>query len=580
MKKVSAVVATALLVGCQALPMAPDGPQPESTPAEPEQTAAPAEPARPPLPDVALEPDLLYRLLVAEISGQRGEMGRAAFYFLRTAYETEDPRLAREATRTAVFAQDFALALKASELWVELAPEDLEANQSHAALLIRAGETDAAVTYLERVLAMADKVNGHGFMMVTNLLQREQDRQRALEVMERLIASRRDDPDALYAYARLASVIGSNDKALAILEDLLEREPEWGKALALKGDVLHATGRGDEAVAIYREAVALEPENTKLRLAYARLLVEQQRLEEARDQFRELSRQLPDNANVTYALGLLALRAGDLDKAEEHFGRLLTSGQRTDEAAYSLGQIAEERGRWEEAIKWYSAVDRESGSYLDARIRVAVLLAREQSMEKARRYLDQIDPQGPEGAVRLRLVEGELLRDAGRPGDAIEVYGAALEAFPDNEELLYARAMAAERADRIDLLERDLRRILENDPGNTQALNALGYTLADRTERYQEAYDLIQRAYEVEPDDAAVVDSMGWVLYRLGRLEEAVEHLRRAYELQPDGEIGAHLGEVLWVSGQREEAREVWNDALERFPDHELLNEVVERFTE
>ncbi|HKJ75731.1 MAG TPA: tetratricopeptide repeat protein, partial [Gammaproteobacteria bacterium] len=172
---------------------------------------------------------------------------------------------------------------------------------------------------------------------------------------------------------------------------------------------------------------------------------------------------------------------------------------------------------------------------------------------------------------------GELLRENGRLEEAVAVYTAALERFPDNAELLYARAMVAERLDRIDRLEEDLRRILANDPDNTQALNALGYTLADRTDRYQEAHELIRKAYEQAPDDPAVIDSMGWVLYRMGRNEEALKHLRRAYRLRADGEIAAHLVEVLWQTGREDEAREFAEQAREQFPEHELLKEVVQR---
>lgn len=570
-KLVAGLALAVLLSGCQMLPPAPE----EAPETKPEVVATAS--SQPELPEVELDPDLLFQLLLAEIAGQRGEVERSAVFYLRAAYDTGDPRLARRATQVAIYARDFALAMRASEAWVNLAPKNLEAHQSRAALLIRAGRTEEAVAHLEAVLAMSEQVNGHGFMLVANLLQREQDRQRALTVMDRLVESRQDDPHALYAYARLASTIGEPEQALETLDTLLERRPDWGKAVALKADVMHGMGRADQALELYRRGVELEPDNTDLRLAYARLLVEEKKLEDARSQFKELAERMPDNANVAYALGLLALRAGDLDHAEEQFGKLFTSGERTDEAAFSLGQIAEQRDHWDEAIKWYTTVDEQGDRYLDARIRVAVILAQEQTLEKARDYLDRVKAKGPDEQVRLMLVEGELLREHGQPEAAMEVYTRALERFPDNPEVLYARAMVAERLDRLDRLEGDLRRILAADPDNTQALNALGYTLADRTERHREAYELIQKAYEQAPDDAAIIDSMGWVLYRMGQEEEALEHLRRAYRLRPDGEIAAHLIEVLWQSGRRDEAREVAEQARERFPGHELLEEVVQR---
>ncbi len=423
-----------------------------------------------------------------------------------------------------------------------------------------------------------DESDPQGFALLTSLLSREQNGERALTVMRRLMRDYPGNPDALYAFAHLASKVGENEDALGALDQLLAEDPERAKALILKANVLHRIGEREGAVAAMQSALELQPENSDLRLSYARLLVDARHLDAARRQFRRLESELPDDPDIAYALGLLAMQAEDLDEAERYFRKLLEIGDRKSEAALALGKIAELREDPEQAVQWYNSVSGEN--FMNARLRVAQLVADRDGVEAARDYLNGLKLGAPEQRLRRLLAEGALLGEAGRHEEAIAVYSQGLESFGDNADLLYARAMASERVDRIDLLEQDLRTILKSEPDNTQALNALGYTLADRTERYEEARTYIEQAYEQTPDDPAVIDSMGWVLYRLGEHEQALKYLRRALELQNDGEIAAHLGEVLWVTGQRAQAREVWDEALQYAPKNDRLQNVVERFTD
>jgi tetratricopeptide (TPR) repeat protein len=575
MKRILLPLALALS-GCTAVaPRDEAAPVPEAAPVL--EDAPIFSPAPEVVPPVELSSGLLYQLLVGEVSAQRGELEMSAHAYHQAAAYTRDPRLARRATQIAVYAQDYTTGLKAARLWVELSPEALEAQQSLAALLIRQGHADEALTHLEKLISQSRDGTAHGFMLVTNILAREQDRRRALQAMETLVEPRSDDPNAVFAYANLAYLVEDFPLAEQQIERLLALQPRLPRALVLKANVLRKLGRDDEALAAYRTALGALPQDHALRLGYARMLVDLERLPEAREQFHLLGRQLPDNADVAYAEGLLAMQAGDLEQAELHFKRLFTLGQRVDEAAYALGQIAEQRNRSDEALQWYRQVG-EGNSYLDAMVRSAVLINRQQGLAAARAYLRGIEVQDSQQELRLRLVEGELLRDAGQRDAAQQVYDAALLEFPDNIELLYARAMNAEGLGRIDLLERDLNAILKQEPDNVQALNALGYTLADRTNRYREAAELVRRAYDLRPEDPAIIDSMGWVMYRLGRLEEAEGYLRRALAKHFDAEIAAHLGEVLWARGRKDEARQVWQDALKRTPDHSLLKQVIERF--
>ena len=558
------------LAGCSAMP------QHEQQQEEP-AVAESNEELEAQLPEVELSPELLYQLLLAEFAGQRGALRLSADVYLKTAQETRDPRLAQRATRIAIYARDTATALSAAQLWVELSPDDLDAHQSVAALLIRSNRANEAIPHLEKLLALAPSDHSHGYLLAANLLSQEQDKAQALAVMEQLISDHRDDPEALYALAHLANQLEQNDKAEQILNTLLSEHPEQTQALLLQARVLHSLGKGEAALASLHQALEQSPDNDQLRLTYARMLVDARHLAQAREEFRTLNRRLPNNSDVIYALGLLALEAGDTDDASRYFTKLINHSEREEEARFALGQIAEARKQPIEAIEWYQSVP-QGERYMEAQLQAARLIAREKGLEEARRYLQGLPLSTPEEQVQRYLAEGELLSGEERYEEAMELYDEALVLFIDNNQLLYARALTAEKIDRIDILEQDLKRILSKDPDNAQALNALGYTLTDRTKRHQEALGYIERAYQQRPEDPAILDSMGWVFYHLGRLDEAEKYLKQAAAKLEDGEIAAHLGEVLWVNGHKEEAKKVWNDALKFAPDHKVLQQTIERF--
>jgi len=543
-------------------------------------TKAVVPPVEPPPPDVKLTPRLLYQVLVAEFAGNAGRFDTAAVNYLRAAQETRDYRLARRATRIAIFSRQFKVALSGAKLWAQLQPEDLEARQALAALLVEEGHLDAAVVHMKKLLALSagdPQRQAKGLMLVARLLARQPDRDRALPLMKQLIAPYAKLPEARYAYAYLAAATGHEAQAVKLLDALLADQPKMDKALVLKADLLAKMGRTDAALKAYAEAVKRSPDDAGLRFTYARILIQAGHLTEARAQFRVLDEQIPGNPDVIYARGLLAMQAGDLKGAQAQFRRLLTIGGHNDEAAYALAQIAEIRHQPQEAIRWYSAVG-QGGLYIDAQLRVAALLDKTKGLAAARRHLHRIDTEDAAQRIRVDLAEGELLSDAGHYQEAIDLYSDALGRHPGNVELLYARAMAGEKMGRLDILERDLRAILKKEPDNARALNALGYTLADRTDRYQEAYRYIAKAIKLKPNDPAIQDSMGWVLYGLGKYKAALPYLEKANANMNDPEIAAHLGTVLWNLDRQGEARKVWNKALKQFPKNKVLRETVKRY--
>lgn len=541
---------------------------------EPHLEVAPAA-----VPSSGLSDEVMYHVLVGEIAGQRGQLDVAVDHYLMAATLSDDPAVAERATRVSLYARDDSRSLAAARRWVARDGDNLEARQVLAALLLRTGHPGEAYSQLDAVMdtPVDERARFAIFSQIASLLAQEGG-SASLDLMGRLVAERDDNPSAHYAHAQLALMVEEPEVGLDAVDKALELRPDWPEAVILKSGVLTQMGREEAALKALAEAMEYT-DSSELRLYYARKLVELDRFDEGAKQFARLLEDNPNDTDALYALGLIAIQQQRYDEAKMRFSQLLDTGERTDSAAYFLGEIAESRKRSEEALEWYERVGgRQYG--LDARIRTAVILARLGREAEARQELAAIRPESSATELRLILAEGEVLRELGEYQEAYELYSEGLERIPDSSELLYARALIAEKLDRLDALERDLQTILEEDPDNAQALNALGYTLADRTDRHDEALRYTERALQLRPDDAAVIDSMGWVHYRLGNHEQALQYLQRAFDMLKDPEIAAHLGEVLWVTGKQEEARQIWDQGLAEDPDHPALRRVLERFAE
>ena len=528
-------------------------------------------------PKIALTEELLYKLLIAEIAGHRGLLDISIQNYLDLARSTRDYRIVERAARIAVYARDDAAALAAARLWVELDPRNPDPHQVLAVMKLRAGDLEQAALHLQDIFTYSDGEADERLWMIANLLGSENDKQAVLDIMEKLVVSQNNSPGALYAFAHVAAKLEDLERSRELLEETLAQAPDNDNAALSYISILQRLGREQEALAWLEQQLAKREENDfNLRMAYARLLMEFRQFDKAVDQFELLAGREPGNPDVLYALGLLYLQSNRLDDSETLFKKLSTRENLTDVANYYLGRIAEEKRRYDEASAWYQGVHN-GEHYFNAQVRLAMLLARKGEVDEARNHLGSIRQQSGQQALIIVQAEGELLVQAERYEEAIAVYSEALEDQYD-ADLIYARAMAAEKISRLDMLETDLRTILRHEPDHAQALNALGYTLADATDRLTEAYELIKKALALGPSDFYILDSMGWVLYRLGRLDEAVEYLRKAISIRQDPEIAAHLGEVLWVRGEREQAKEVWEAALQLTPEDSLLLDVIERF--
>lgn len=528
-----------------------------------------------PTPPGDVDGDPMFKMLVAEFAGQREQLALALTEYLALARSTRNADLAERATKIAVFSRDDARALEAASLWVELEPKSLDARQILAAMNIRQGNAAAALVHLKYVLSQDNSGDGSRFRVIANLLGREDDRRTALSVMEQLVAERPEDVDALIAYALLAMRAEDLDTARAAMDRLVTRTNiNPNLALAYMA-VLQKQNAGADGIAFLEKALKRTPDEFGLRLLYARMLADAQRYEQARLQFAMLLEQAPDNTDVLYALGLLNLQAGKVEAAEQNFRALLEYGDRSDEASFYLGQIAESRQQPAAALVHYGAV-KDGANVFSAKLRVISILAAQGKVEEALGTLAATRAGDDNEKNQLTLLHAEILAGEKRYEEAMGVFDRALNGRYDMT-LLYNRAMLAEQMGRLDILETDLRTIIEREPDNSQALNALGYTLTDRTDRHAEAYEYIKRALAASPNDFFILDSMGWVLYRLGRLEEAVPYLEQARKLRNDPEVAAHLGEVLWMLGRRDDARQIWSTALEDHPKDTRILDAIKR---
>jgi tetratricopeptide (TPR) repeat protein len=576
-----AAAALAVLAACSTNPPQPasagDETQEESDDQVPgDSPAAAAESDRPSYPKQDLTENLLYEYLLAEIAGQRGNIALSAQAYVDLAKRTRDPRIARRATEVALYARMNNAAIEAATVWHEADPASTRALQALGGLLVSVGRYDEALPRLKELLAASGNDAASGFTQLTRTLANAQDKQAALRLTQSLAVGYPSLAEAHYAVARAAVSAGDDRTALDEVRAAKRLRPDWEATVLLEAQILQKTSI-EQASAALSEFVRKYPPAREAQLAYARTLVAQKRFKEARAEFEKLMTALPDSTDMAFAVALLSIQLKDYDSAEKYLKNLLSTPYRDkDGVRLYLGQVAEERKDYPGALKWYGDVG-EGEQYVQAQIRYAEVLAKQGKLDEARARLQQAAAKSTDQRVQLVLAEAQILRDANQPKAAFDLVGQALDRVPNNPELLYDYAMLAEKIERVDILESSLRKLIEIRPEHAHAYNALGYSLADRNQRLPEAQDLIEKALKLAPDDSFIIDSMGWVLYRRGKLKDSLAYLRRAYAGRPDPEIAAHLGEVLWALGERSEAERVWGDATKEAPDNETLVNTIKR---
>ncbi|WP_219136124.1 tetratricopeptide repeat protein [Janthinobacterium sp. UMAB-60] len=591
MKNAFAIVTLSALMATHAMAQTPVAP---ADAAAGPSAAAPVAPQEPDatskegagggeLPKVELSSDLLYKLTKAEMEFKSGQWQGPYVTMMVAAQQTRDPRLARRASEMALAAKQGSEALAAIRLWRELAPDSDEATQFFLGFVVLTDKIEEAEPiFAERLANAPQGARGVALFQMQQILSRSNDKLYAYSMVTRLVQPYLDMFEAHLVLAQGALSIGERERAIGEANKALAIKPNSELAVLTLAQV---TGEPEAAGKVLAAFLQKNPDAVEVRGAYARLLVEQKQLEPARDQFLLLLKSAPDNVGALYALGIVALQLEDTKGAEQYFKRFLavlekSPGDTRDpfKALMILSQIAETRGDTAGAIAWLDKVDNSaSAGYVEARLRRAQLIARGGNLDAARKALTEIETDDPASQAQVLLVDAQFLRDAGYVQSAYTVLENALLRFPDNPELLYDYALLAERLDKLDLMEASLRRVMALAPDNQHAYNALGYSLAERGIRLPEAHALIEKALQMAPGDPFIMDSMGWVQFRMGNLAAAENALRRAYAVRSDPEIAVHLGEVLWQKGDKDEAQKLWRDARSKDPKNDALKSTLAR---
>ncbi len=535
------------------------------------------------LPNVEMTPAMMSQLMQAEMAYKNGDWQGPYLTMMSLAQQTKDPRLAKRAAEMALSAKQADDALAAVKLWRQYAPDSEEASQYYLGLVILSDNLGEAENILKQRLADATPgARGLVMFQMQQLLLRAKDKEAASAMLERLVAPYGNLMETHVVLAQAA--LARNDKAAARREaqTALQLKPDSEIAALTAAQVSEDEGG---AIKVLKDFLAAHPEAREVRSAYARLLVNEKQYEAARQEFLTLDKAQPDNPGTLYALGILSMQMNDRTAAEKYFSRFVNLMDKAPEderdptkAVMILSQIAEERGDYKAAADWLDRLDTEDPKVqFGAELRRAQLTAKQGDVAGARKLLGTLKTDDKTEQAQIILVEAQILRDAGQAKDAFKLMEQGVKRFPDNTDFLYDYALMAEKMGKTAVMEKALRKVIAKSPDNMQAYNALGYSLADRNIRLKEAYQLISKALKMAPGDPFILDSMGWVNYRLGKLDEAETHLRKAYTLRNDPEIAVHLGEVLWKKGQTEDARKLWREAQAKDPKNDALKSTLAR---
>lgn len=527
---------------------------------------------------VHLDGDSLYNLLAGEFAGNIGDVDASLKYYREAAKSIEDSRIAARTAYIALYGEDYEEALTALDRWHELEPDSTDLPRMYAIVYLKLEQPEKAVVYVEAILSGVNGKPVDEAMAVKQLLAKEASTKDAYVVLQKLNAKQDKNKHLLVLQSRYAAQLKQYDEAMRLLDEVLEIDPSLHEVLIIKARILTAQGKHEEATVLMKQVLDKLPDNNTLRLQYARMLVEQRKMQEATAQYAVLYERLPDDDEISLSLALLYIETQKLEEAVGVLEHLIEIDKKTPTANYYLARISQNQGDDKQAVAYYLRVN--SGQYaFDAQLRIGILLATLGKPDEGLKKLERLAEGHDDWNLRVKsyLAQGEIFRDQKRYKEGVEMYSRALQQKRDDTHLLYARGLMAEKVDRLDMAEADLLKVISKEPDNAEALNALGYTLADRTSRYKEAQDYIKRAAALVPDDPAILDSLGWVSYRLGEMDEAIKWLSKAFEKLEDAEIAAHYGEVLWHNNQKDKALEIWNKGKALNANNPVLVETLNR---
>jgi len=564
------------LSGCASITGSEHSPAVDETTTESQQDTTQGN-SKTPIEYADFEPETLYLLLSAEIAAQRGRYDVTLVNYLRAAQQSKDEKVIERAMRIAQSLNGDNAQKQLAELWLDIDPDNLQALRVSAIQAVKRNELEAALGYMEQILDQGEDADFDSLAAMAGNLPPEQQ-QELLALYEKMASRHPNTPELEYSIALLLKITGDPQTALNRLEPLLADKPNFQPAIILKGDLLYQTGRENEALEHLMINTRRFPANRQMGTLYGRMLISEGELQAAQDEFGRLAKRFPDNPGIRLSHALVALENGQPELAKEELTQLTEQGHHTSEASYYLGRIEDEAGNTEQAIGYYRSVE-QGPYYFPALARASALMTAEGKLDEALENIRSMRSDNPKQAEKFWLLEVNLLLDQSLQQEALEAASSALEEYPENLQIRYARAMLFDALEQPAKAETDLKRIVENDPENAVALNALGYILTTQTDRLKEARGYIEQALALDPENPAILDSMGWVLLQEGQIEPALNYLSRAWAAYPDPEVAAHYGEALWMSGAEEQAQIIWKEGLEQDADHTVLKETIDRLT-
>lgn len=538
----------------------------------PASSPSPPPPAK--LPPITYNGKTLGDLLVAEDAAQRQALDVTMGYYDKAAKTTNDPRVMEEATKLATYLDQPQRASHLAARWLQREPNNEDALRLAALAEIELGNGDAATGHIDKL------IHAHGGEALAPLVAEarnldEQGNQELLRALSRL-ATRHPKVAALwYARALEQRQQGNLETAMDAINHALDDRGDDLQAQLLKGELMFEQGARKQALSYVRKRVRAHPDERAPRITYVRMLLADRDVKEAENQLRVLAKQNPNDPDLQYSLALVALSSGAPDAAHEILEKLLKAGYHTNEVLLRLGQAAEQNNDPVAAIGYYQRVQGDNA--LQARVQAARLMYATGRSAQGHALVAKLIHENPDQADALVVSEAEMRANNGDADGAMALLNHALKTQPNNVDLLYARAMTAVTLKDYGQMEKDLKKVLDIRPNDAAALNALGYTWADRGQHLHQALRMIRRALKQQPDDPAFLDSMGWALYRLGHLDQAETYLKRALAAYPDPEVANHLAEVLWMNGKKAQARRVWKAALKGAPDSDAIHASLKR---
>lgn len=518
----------------------------------------------------SIDPDVLFMLLTAELAGQRGQYDIALEGYLEAAKRVKDPRFAERAAMIAMYMKDGGRMNEAVSLWLRQDPGNQTARKLAVLSALRAGDKRMAVDHVEMLL----KTDLAGFekslLELAGVLQKEGKSALIYEVLDTVSLNHPDQAMVYFVQSLLAMQMDKKELAEIKIQQALRIQPGWDKALMFQAQIAVFSGDFNKAETVLRNAALKYPNDGKLKKLLAQVLIKAKNYEESIQVYQDIIKDNPGDKESRFALALVYLQLNREEQAGDILEELLDDAEWRSQAGFYLGKMEEKRGDVQQALARYDRIS-DGPLAFDAAVSAISLLAKDKQFVEAASRLRQLPEKYPKQKLRILLLQSELYNQQKQYQKAFDLLTAALRELPDEKDLLYTRALMAERIGKPEIMEADLKKILAKNPDNAEALNALGYTLVDKTKRYAEAERYLKRALELAPDEAVIMDSYGWLQFKLGNMAKALDYLQRAYTKQQENEIAAHLAEVLWMSGRKDEAKKLYKKAVKNAPEDEYL---------